>query len=111
MKILHDNIFKGSIIVDKLGIKQIDYDIYAPSTIEFNQDHEDNVIMNVVSPIQTTLISKVSSRLNVIIKGQILSNVLVAISSDNKLIVNIFDSKVSLISSSLGPYPYLLRLL
>jgi hypothetical protein len=108
MKILHDNIFKGSIIVDKLGIKQIDYDIYAPSTIEFNQENEDNVIMNVVSPIQTT---STTSRLNVIIKGQILSNVLVAISSDNKLIVNIFDSKVSLISSSLGPYPYLLRVL
>jgi hypothetical protein len=108
MKILHDNIFKGSIVVDKLGIKQIDYDIYAPSTIEFNQDHEDNVIMNVVSPIQTT---STTSRLNVIIKGLILSNVHVAISSDNKLIVNIFDSKVSLISSSLGPYPYLLRVL
>jgi hypothetical protein len=102
-KILHDTIYQGSIVVDKLGIKQIDYDIYAPPVIEFNQDHVDNVIMNITTPVQITLISKVSSRLNVKIKGQILTSVYVAISADNKLIVDITDSKVSIISSSLGP--------
>ena len=37
-KILHDKTFQGSIEIDQLGIKQIDYDIYAPPAIEFNQD-------------------------------------------------------------------------
>jgi hypothetical protein len=59
--------------------------------------------MNITTPVQITLISKVSSRLNVKIKGQILTSVYVAISADNKLIVDITDSKVSIISSSLGP--------
>jgi hypothetical protein len=68
-KILHDNIYQGSVAVDKLRMNQIDYDIYAPD-IEFNQDHADNVIMNITIPIQTTLVSKVSSRLNVKINTQ-----------------------------------------
>ena len=100
-KILHDKTFQGSIEIDQLGIKQIDYDIYAPPAIEFNQDHLGNVVMNLICPIQATSISKVSSRLNVKIKIRILASVDLGI-HDGRLIVSIIDSRVSVISSSLG---------
>lgn len=93
----------------QLGIKQIDYDIYAPPAIEFNQDHLGNVVMNLICPIQATL-SKVSSRLNVKIKIRILASIDLGISHDGSLIVSIIDSRISVISRSLGrgtqPHPY-----
>jgi hypothetical protein len=70
--------------------------------IEFNQDHLGNVVMNLICPIQATSISKVSSRLNVKIKIRILASVDLGISHDGSLIVSIIDSRVSVISSSLG---------
>jgi hypothetical protein len=58
-KISHDNIFKGSIAVDKLGIKQIDYDIYAPPTIEFNQDQVGNVVIVIEESDTVNTISRI----------------------------------------------------
>lgn len=121
-KILHDVFFKGSIPVDTLGIKQIDYDIYDPPTVTFNQRHRrqpqqpqkqqqplhqvqtGTVTMDIVIPIQTTAVSSVSTKLNATMKGTILATVEESISQDgsNKILVKILDSKVSIASSAVG---------
>jgi hypothetical protein len=125
-KILHDTFFKGSIPVDTLGIKQIDYDIYDTPTVTFYQGHRQQtqqpqkqqqeeqqplhqmqpgtVTMDIVIPLQTTAVSSVSSKLNATMKGAILATVEGAISQEgsNKILVKILDSKVSIASSSLG---------